>query len=75
MIYRYNGHDYELAACPMCRLDGQQNIELMVVESPDDLNSETMEGLPAITCGVCNIVMPGVNVRQVVKDWNEGTGL
>ena len=64
-----------LAACPMCRQDGEQVLKVMVVAAPWDIDEEVAKGKWAVECGNCGCLMPGYSTAAAaVAGWNNGQG-
>lgn len=64
----------ELLPCPMCRVDGEQVLEVKVVCDPWELDSEKADGEWAVACGNCGCLLPGFETAAAaVQGWNNRT--
>lgn len=64
----------ELLPCPMCTVDGEQVLKVMVVCDPWYLDEEAARGRWAVECGNCGCLLPGNETAGVaVQHWNNRT--
>lgn len=61
----------ELLPCPMCGVDGEQVLKVMVVCDPWQIDEEKAAGAWAVECGNCGCLLPGWETAgEAVADWN-----
>jgi hypothetical protein len=64
-----------LKPCPLCRVDGEQELTILVSCDPSNLNEEQADGAWAVYCGNCGLTLPGFDDRQdAARRWNERPG-
>lgn len=63
--------EVDLLPCPLCGVDGEQDLSKVVVCDPQDLDEENASGTWGVTCVSCGCVVAGFEIpADAVKRWN-----
>lgn len=59
-----------LAPCPVCGVDGEQDVDLFIACEPRQLDNEQADGKPGVYCGNCGMVLCGETASGAIEAWN-----